>query len=163
MGRIGQQHAGHCDGGEARAEQLQVAAQEDDPHGLALPAQPAGVRHLVVVLVQVVDRGVLARVLKQGLELSHQVGKEHVHDSLYDHDNAGAVLQLQVLGVGVGLEALLLYHRHHLLPRLLADVGVIVEHTGHGGHTVPGQPGYIFDGHRHPFFLNAGRPAGRPL
>ena len=144
--RVGEQYAGDGDVAELRLEKLQIAPQEQDAQGLALPAQLDGVNHLVGVLVQVVDRGVLARVLEQLLAALHQLGKEHVHSALDDDGDGGAGLLLQVPGVGIGLEALLRHHRQHPAPGLLRYVGVVVEHPGHGGHTHAGQPGNILDG-----------------
>ena len=94
LGRIGQQHAGHGNRGEARLKQLQVAPQEQNPHGPALPAQLAGVGHLVGVLVQVVDSGILAGVSEQGLHLLHQIGKKHIHNPFDNDGDAGAGLLL---------------------------------------------------------------------
>ncbi len=136
--------------GELRLEKLQVAPQKNDAQGLALPAQLNGVGHLVGVLVQVVEVGVLPRVLQKLLAAFHQIGEEHVHGALDDDGDGGAGLLLEMAGVGVGLEALLGHHGHHLPAGLLGDVGVVVEHAGHGGHAYPGQPGNVFDGHSRP-------------
>ena len=149
---VGQQHTGDSDGGKARLKQLQVASKEQNSHGPALPAQLAGVGHLVGVLVQVVDGDVLAGVPQKGLELLHQVGEEQVHSPLDDDGDAGAGLLLEVLGVVVGLEILFLHHGQYLAAGLLTDVRVVVEHAGHGGHTVSGELGNILYGHGIPSF-----------
>ena len=147
LGRVGQQHAGDGDGLEPGPEKLQVPAQEENAQRLALPAELEGVAHLVGVLVQVVDHGVPPAVPEEGLDLLHQVGEEHVLRALHQDGDSGPGLLFQVLGVVVGLEALGLHHRQDLPPGLVADVGMVVEHPGHGSHTAPGQPGDVLDGH----------------
>ena len=159
-GGVGQQDAGHRDAPKLRLEKLQVAAQKQDAQGLALPAELEGVGHLVGVLVQVVDRRVPPRVLQKLLAPLHQIGKEHIHGALDDHRHRGAGLLLEVLGVGVGLEALLLHHRQHLPAGVVGHVGVVVQHPGHGGHPHARQPRDILDGHLCPSFRFSLPPCG---
>ena len=49
--------------------------------------------------------------------------------------------------VDVQLEAALLHGGENGGPGLLADVGVVVEHPGHGAHGIAGLGGKIFDRH----------------
>ena len=161
LGGVGEEHRRGGDGGEIRAEAVQVAAQEEEASRLILPSHGGGEGHLVVILVQVVDGGVKAPALHAVLGTLHHVGKEQVAAALDDDGDGAADALLQVPGVGVGGEAVGLHHCHDPLSCGLADVRVVVQDPGDGTHGIAGFPGNVPDGNRHrsyPFTAPAATP-----
>ena len=146
-GAVGQKQAGGAHALELRLEMAEVPAQEDDARGLSLPAEAAGVGHLVVLLVEKVDGCVPFRAAEGGLQALHQIGEEDVVLSPDDDGDTGPRLLFEAAGVAVGLEALLGHHGEDPLPGLLADIGVVVEHSGHRRYAAAGQLGNVFDRH----------------
>lgn len=162
---VRQQHAGDAQPGQLWREAVRVRADEKDAVGLALGAEHLGVGHLVAGLVDVVDRGRVAAFFNICLQFVQQIRKQGVLGALYHQGKALVGLLLQVLGVGIGLVAVLRHHGKDLLPCLGADAGVMVQHAGDGPHRVARLAGDILNGQKGlPSFLNPPlpRPARTP-
>ena len=162
---VRQQHAGDAQPGQLRREAVRVRADEKDAVGLALGAEHLGVGHLVAGLVDVVDRGRVAARFNICLQFVQQIRKQGVLGALYHQGKAFVGLLLQVLGVGIGLVAVLRHHGKDLFPCLGADAGVMVQHAGDGPHRVARLAGDILNGQKGlPSFLNPPlpRPARTP-
>ena len=82
-----------------------------------------------------------------GLHGLHHAEKELVGNALDHHKDGVGVLFFQLLGVGIQLEAALPGRVEDGLAGLFADVGLVVEDTGHGAHGIPRAGGQVFDGH----------------
>ena len=123
-------------------------ADEKDTVGLALGAEHLGVGHLVAGLVDVVDRGRVAAFFNICLQFVQQIRKQGVLGALYHQGKALVGLLLQVLGVGIGLVAVLRHHGKDLFPCLGADAGVMVQHAGDGPHRVARLAGDILNGQK---------------
>ena len=152
LGAVGDDHAGDAQAFEICPEILPVATQEDDAQGLFLLDQGPGPAHLVVRAVDVVHMEGVAGAVEQILDDLHHLGEEGVARALDDEQNGGGVGLLELLGVDVELKAAFLHGGQNGGASLLADIGVVVEHTGHGADSVAGFGRKILDGHiRHPF------------
>ena len=88
LGGVGEKDAGDGNGPKALAEPVQIPSQEKNARRLALPAEAQSIAHLVAILIQVVDAGVLVIFSQQGLEALHQTGKEHILGALHQDKNA---------------------------------------------------------------------------
>ena len=73
--------------------------------------------------------------------------QDDVAAALADHQDRGAVLLLQLLGVGIEAEAASLSLPEDGLPGSFADMRLIVQNPGNGAHGITGLGGKILDGH----------------
>ena len=147
LGRGGDQHRRHGDAGKIAPEIISVAAQKQQALRLFFGTQLYRPQHFVGVLVKEIDDQRVGTVFHQPLQLLHQRGKQLVVGALYQHQYAAAHRLLQILGVGIQNEAGLFHHRQDALPRLFADVRVVIQHAGNGAYRIAGFPGNILDGH----------------
>ena len=150
VGGVGEEHARGADLAEALLEVAGVPAQEEEPLGVPDPVEMDGSRHLVGVLVDEVDAGLLVGLREEALGLLDDVVEEQVLHAL-DHDGKrGPVPRLEVARIGVGLVAHLADHLEDALARAVADAGVVVEHAGDGAQAVSGESSDVPDVHDAP-------------
>ena len=78
--------------------------------------------------------------------------QQSVLRALYNEGQPLRRLLLQMLGIGVGLVAVLRHNGQYFPACVLADAGVVVQHAGHCAHGIAGLVGNILDGQSCAFF-----------
>ena len=111
---------------------LDMRADEKEAAGPALGKDGLCAGQLVGTAIVVVDRRRIAARLQTGLQLVQQVRKQSVLRALYNEGQPLRHLLLQMLGIGVGLVAVLRHNGQYFPACVLADAGVVVQHAGHG-------------------------------
>ena len=81
---------------------------------------------------------------------------EHLVGGSLDDDQNGVCVLLELPGIGVDLKTVFFYEPADLLPGLITDIWMIVEHSGDGCHTVSGLFCQILNGHKMTSFIRRG-------
>ena len=131
---------------------MRVRTDEKEAAGPALGKDGLCAGQLVGTAVVVVDRRRIAARLQTGLQLVQQIRKQSVLRALYNEGQPLRHLLLQMLGIGVGLVAVLRHNGQYFPACVLADAGVVVQHAGHCAHGIAGLAGNILDGQSCAFF-----------
>ena len=81
----------------------------------------------------------------------HHLAEQFVANALDDHQNGVGMVLLELLGIGIELEAAFLSRFQDGLTGFFADMGMTVQCPGNGAYRVAGFCRQIFDGHWHTF------------
>ena len=122
-------------------------AEEHQAHRLALRAELHGALDLIRVLVDEIDDQRMLRRGKQRLKLLNERGEHLIRRALDYGRNTVAALLLERFCVCVELKPALVNNGKDGVSRLLADIGLVVEHTGDGSDGIAGFFCKIFDRH----------------
>ena len=103
--------------------------------------------HLVLIRADLLHHQGVARLGDGGFDGVDDVGVEGVGNAADHKSDVVGVGAYQLPGGVVGDVVGALYHRLHAAAALVAHVGSVVQHAGHGGDTDAAETGDIFNGH----------------
>ena len=119
--------------------------EEHHAHGLALPAELDGTKHLVIVFIDKVDNQRMRGAREKGLQMLDHTGKQLVGRTLdNDEYGVGALLLLKLCAF-VEFKAAFLRNGQNRLPRFIRNIRLVIEHARDRTKRITAQSRKILD------------------